>query len=233
MGATFAQGTLLQRRTTVGVAPTPDAYTTIASVHSITGPSMTGDAVDVSNQDTASGFREYIAGLRTGGQVTFDISYAPADNTHDASSTGLIGDLKDGSEEQWRLVLSGTDFPSLKGAIVDATGSPEVIEVPLLLGISLRDGQTVHIEGAAGAWGTEMNGRTFIIDEPDTVNFTFELSGFNPSATWTSGGTVAIWPNFVFQGFVSGFEVTAPVDGPLTAAVTITATGDVTAPITI
>ena len=224
MATTFAQGTLLQRRTTTGTPPTPDVYTTVASVHSLSGPSLTGDVVDVSNQDTANGFRAFISGLRTGGTMSFDISYAPADNTHDASSTGLIGDLKDGSEERWRLLLN---TPTLENTITGATGSPEVLTIGTN---TFTDGQSILISSATGSWGTEMNGRTFVVSERDATSI--ELSSFNPSATWSAnGGTVSLQTFFQFQGFVSGFEVTAPVDGALAASVTITATGSVTSPV--
>ncbi len=92
MAATFAQGTKI--KTTGG--------SNIAGVHSISGPGMTGDVVDVSDQDTASGFRAYISGLRTGGQVTFDISYTPSDATHQQ----LITDLKAGQEDNYTITFN-------------------------------------------------------------------------------------------------------------------------------
>jgi predicted secreted protein len=45
--------------------------------------------------------------------------------------------------------------------------------------------------------------------------------------TWTIGGPMGAW---VFSGYVTGFEPSAPFDGKLSASVTIKPTGAVTAP---
>ena len=222
MATTFAQGTLMQRRTTTGSSPVPDTYTTIASVHSLTGPGMTGEPLDVSNQDTPSGFRAYISGMRTGGAMTFDISYAPADNTHDASATGLIGDLKDGSEERWRLIFNTPVTTATITAVTTAT--------PVVVTSSshpFTNGQSVLITGASGM--TDLNNKTFVVSDKATNSF--ELSGFGSSQTFSGTCTATLQTFFQFQGFVSGFEVTAPVDGALMASVTLTSTGDVTQPV--
>ena len=73
-----------------GGTPT-EIFTRIAEVKSITGPSLAGDTVDVTNMDSVNAFREFIAGLRDGGEITFDINYLFANATH-GSITGILQD---------------------------------------------------------------------------------------------------------------------------------------------
>jgi predicted secreted protein len=60
MAGSFANGTVL----TVGSA--------VAELTSISGPSLSSDTIDVTTHDSADGFREYIGGLRDGGEISID-----------------------------------------------------------------------------------------------------------------------------------------------------------------
>jgi predicted secreted protein len=80
--ATKAQGTLLQGY--IG-----GSYQTINEVLSITGPTLGSDLIEVTNHSSTGSYKEYIAGGKDGGEVSFDINYLPADSTHDATS-GLL-----------------------------------------------------------------------------------------------------------------------------------------------
>jgi len=137
--AEFAHGTILSRRTSTG----PDVFTTIGGVRGITGPSFSADVVDTTDQSSTLSFREFISGIRTVGQISFDINYDPDDATHKDAANGLISDLLAGGIETWRIA-----FP----------------------------------------------------DTPATERF-----------VWT--------------GFVAGFEISAPVDGVLSAAITLQSSG--------
>jgi predicted secreted protein len=97
----LAQGTLLQ----AGNAASPEVFTTISEVRSIRGPTMTRDLIDVTNHDSAGSYREYVLGLKDGGEVTFDINYIPADGTHDAS-TGLLADYNNDVRRNFQMTFS-------------------------------------------------------------------------------------------------------------------------------
>ncbi len=83
-----AYGTLLQ----VGDGGAPEAFTTIAEVTEISGPSLVLDPLDVTSHESPGAFREFVGGLLDGGEVTFTINYVPTGSTHDAS-TGIIADM--------------------------------------------------------------------------------------------------------------------------------------------
>jgi predicted secreted protein len=54
------------------------SYTTIAEVLDIDGPSQALEQIEVTSHSSA-GWREYIAGLRDGGEVSFPVNFVPAD----------------------------------------------------------------------------------------------------------------------------------------------------------
>ena len=75
--ATSGFGTLLK----AGDAASPEVFTTIAEVTNIAGPTLSTEMIDVTNHSSASNFREKIASLKDGGEVTFSINYLPANAT--------------------------------------------------------------------------------------------------------------------------------------------------------
>ena len=83
------------------LAPSP---TTIAEVKDITGPSMTTDIVDVTNQSSPNQTEEVIAVLKRPGTVAFDVNFRPTDSSHNAS-TGLWKFWADRSLEHWQITL--------------------------------------------------------------------------------------------------------------------------------
>lgn len=137
MGGIAAFGTLLQMED----ASNPGTFLTVAEVKDLTGPGMTTAVLDGTTHTSPAGFREKIASLIDGGEVTFDVNWLPANPTHN-NTTGFVALLRTSALKTWRL-----------------------------------------------AW-------------PD------------------AGDT--LWE---FDGYVTGFSPNAPVEGYLTASVTITVTG--------
>lgn len=80
----------------------PAITTDIGEVRTIGGPTLGADLVDVTHQKSPSGFREFIMGLQTGGEVSFDINYLPSDTTHDAS-TGLLSKFEGRTNQGYQL----------------------------------------------------------------------------------------------------------------------------------
>lgn len=63
----------------------PDAWTTVAEVGNITPPAMARDAQDATHTESTEGWREFIPGLKDGGEVTCELNFVP-----DTASTDLI-----------------------------------------------------------------------------------------------------------------------------------------------
>ena len=102
--ATVGFGALLKRGDGAG----SKTFTTIAEVISISGPSFSRDVVDVTNMDSTSGWREFIGGLKSAGEITFELNYNPAVATQD-SSGGLLDDIDQTAARNFQLVFPNAD----------------------------------------------------------------------------------------------------------------------------
>jgi len=70
------------------------SYTAIGQVKDISGPDISRGDIDVTDHDSASGWREFLPGLSDGGTVSFPIGLDTANTAHiGASGTGLLGDF--------------------------------------------------------------------------------------------------------------------------------------------
>lgn len=94
-------GALIQKGTGTG---SPEDYVTILGIKSISGPSITRDTHDTTVMTSPGGWREFIGGLKDGGEVSFTANWLPRDTTQ--------GDLADEfdkdsceSRSNWRIVV--------------------------------------------------------------------------------------------------------------------------------
>lgn len=77
----------------VGDGGGPEAFTEVAYVSNISGPSLALDTEDVTTHDQASAFEEVVATILRTGDITLDLFYDPDEGTHDAT-TGLLTDYE-------------------------------------------------------------------------------------------------------------------------------------------
>jgi predicted secreted protein len=81
------------------------AYGTIGYLDNIGGPNLARDSIDVTTHDSTSAWREFVKGLKDGGDISFDVVYDPTESTHDAT-TGLLADFdNEGTIPAWRLTF--------------------------------------------------------------------------------------------------------------------------------
>jgi predicted secreted protein len=97
-------GFLLQVGDSAGDAGT---FVTVAEVKDITGPSVSLDVIDVTNQDSPGGYEEIIPSIRRAGEVDFDVNFDPGSATHDGT-TGLVYLANNKVKRGWRLQLQDT-----------------------------------------------------------------------------------------------------------------------------
>lgn len=99
MAGLDAFGTAFQRENTPGGG----VFTTIASVLSIGGPEREREAYDVTAHDSPDQYREFIPGLKDGGQVTLELNYDPGAATHTLIDT----DFDDQTVKAYNIVIPG------------------------------------------------------------------------------------------------------------------------------
>jgi len=99
MAGIDAFGIALQRS---DMAPTTPVFTTIANVTNVGGPELERETYDVTAHDNTDGWREFIGGLKDGGEVSLEVNYDP--EKHDT----LIDDFGDAVPRDYKLVFPAT-----------------------------------------------------------------------------------------------------------------------------
>lgn len=99
-----AFGTLLK---TGDGATGVEAFTTIAEVQNISGPSLSLEMLEVTNHSSTAGWKERIGGLLDGGEVTFDVNFVPTNATQNYSA-GLIHDMVNRTVRHCKVVFPDT-----------------------------------------------------------------------------------------------------------------------------
>jgi hypothetical protein len=65
----------------------PETYFKVASVADIVGPKAKADTIDSTTHDTTDGYRDFIASLKDGQEVTFPVWLDPNEATHNETAT--------------------------------------------------------------------------------------------------------------------------------------------------
>lgn len=88
-------GTKFQR----GDGASPEVFATIGEATNISGPALERDTIDVTSHDSTNGFREWVGGLKDGGEVSFEVNYDPS--IHNV----LYDDLNDTQPRNYKVIL--------------------------------------------------------------------------------------------------------------------------------
>lgn len=85
----------------VGDAASPEVFTNIAEVLSINF-SASRDTVDASNTDSTDGYREFIAGLNDGGEISIEANFLPGDATQNYTN-GAASDIDNSTARNYKI----------------------------------------------------------------------------------------------------------------------------------
>ncbi len=97
-------GAMLQR----GDGQSPENFVTVLGVKSISGPNITRETHDVSDQAQKTNFREFIGGMVDAGELSFEANFLPRDPTQNQHEGGFMAefDLNScNSRGNWRILL--------------------------------------------------------------------------------------------------------------------------------
>jgi len=92
----------------LGDAASPEVFTAVAFVVSITPPPLTRVAIDNTHLTSTNAHRERIAGTQDSGPVSMVIQYEPDNATHMNTGSGLIALARSGAIRNWQITLSDT-----------------------------------------------------------------------------------------------------------------------------
>lgn len=109
--------------------------TTIAQVRDITGPGLSLDTLDVTTHDSTDAWREFVGGLKDGGEVSLELVWDP-DN---ASQTLLRTDLDGRTISSWSITfVDPTPAVVTFNALVTAFDPSAPVEDELTVSATLK-----------------------------------------------------------------------------------------------
>lgn len=77
------------------------SFVLVANVTDISGPSRSREAIEVTAHDSPNRYREFIKGLKDGGEVELTINYDPGNSTH----TALDADFEEDDLRDYQVVI--------------------------------------------------------------------------------------------------------------------------------
>ncbi len=96
-----------------GDGNSPETFTAIMGIKSISGPSIKRDTFDTTSLNSPDGFREFIGGMSDGGEVSFEAQFLQGDDAHQGYETGgFLSEFLKGScnsRGNWRITLPECD----------------------------------------------------------------------------------------------------------------------------
>ena len=79
----------------------PQVFTTIGEINSIGMPSISRDTIDATHSESPDKWREFIAGLKDGGEVSAELNFVPGS----AGTTLLLGQLDNDAPSVCKITL--------------------------------------------------------------------------------------------------------------------------------
>ncbi len=79
----------------------PSVFSTVGEVLDISGPSLSRDVVETTHMGSTEKWREFIGGLKDGGEVSFEINFDPTDSAISNLLTDLNTDTTNDYQVEW------------------------------------------------------------------------------------------------------------------------------------
>ena len=76
----------------IGDGASPEVFAAVAAVTSITPPGLSRDSIDATQMDSAEKWREFIPGLKDGGEATIEGHFVPGGDAQDDLVAALSAD---------------------------------------------------------------------------------------------------------------------------------------------
>lgn len=119
----------------------PSTYTALAEVLSVTPPSISVETVDATHMGSDDGFREFIASLKDGGEVTVNLNYVEASAT-------LLQTLVLAGMETFKITFPGSSTFIFSGIPTAFAFDDVVIDDKVAMSLTIKvSGKPVYAAG--------------------------------------------------------------------------------------
>lgn len=105
-----------------GNGGTPEVFTALAQVTSISPPSLSRDTIDASHMQSPQRYREFVSGMRDGGEVSIELDFERGSTT----DVQLLADFNSDAARNYRIV-----FPSGQAWTFNAFLTGYEVSVPM------------------------------------------------------------------------------------------------------
>jgi len=161
--------------------------TALAELTSIGGPKLKVDTIDLTSHDSTSGFREFVAGLKDGGEIKIEGNFIAGDTS---GQIAFITDLKAGTKRE--VIITGPAAGAFTWTF-DAIGTDYEPTFP--------DDGKLGFSASLKVTGVPVLGITFAGDLTGLVINTGTLSPALTAATYvyaatTTGTSVTVTPTY-------------------------------------
>ena len=151
----------------------------IAEISNITAPVPTADTMDVTTHDSVGGYKEFLVGLKDGGELTLEGNFYPGD----AGQIGLVDDFNASQLRSYTLT-----FPAAMGSTMTFDGyvirAPE-IAAPVDGPVSFK--ATIKVSGAVAVNVTASNNITVLTGTEETLAAALDFIPDFAAATYEYG----------------------------------------------
>jgi len=113
--------------------------TTIAAIRDIQGPTLASDTIDVTTHDSPGAWREFVAGLIDGGEISLDLIWDPDNATQTSLRTDLVARA---------AVTYSITFPDATPAVATFSGFVTAFEIGAPADGELSASVTIKTTGA-------------------------------------------------------------------------------------
>jgi len=120
-----------------GDGASPEVFTSVAEVVSITPPSFSRESVDFTHMTSADDYMEFKAGMKDGGEVSFEGRWLPDNATHD-DSTGVMSLFEAGSVDNWKVTFPDGSDITFAGFITAFQPSIGRVNDPVNMSVTLK-----------------------------------------------------------------------------------------------
>lgn len=221
--ATHAHGTQLQ----MSDGDTPPVFTTIAQITNISGPNISVDTVDVTSMDSVGGWKEFIAGMIDGGEVSIE-AFLVADASQLEQLARASEDDPDQRIKPYRIVIpDDTDAKTASVSTTTWTTATHGWYTAQPVRFTTTGALPVQIIPGRIYFARRLSGTTFSIHATAAAAVA-GTGAISATGTGTGTHTAKSGTTFTFSAITTGFQPGATKDGALSLALTLKVTGPVT-----
>lgn len=181
----------------------------IAEVTSIGGPSLSADTLDVSSHGSAYGYREFVQGMRDGGEISIEGNFIPGN----AGQIALKTDFDDGSLDEYVITFPtamATTWTFNAIVIGFETSAPFDDKASFTASMKVSGKPTLGVSASAGLttpWFS-VSESGVIIPDPANDDYTYVVSFLTGVTSFTitptaAEGTIKVDGNTVVSGEAS------------------------------